>query len=87
LFEGGYFGDIFAAEPVAHVCIGKTHHTDLPAQAKRKRVCTHAVTAGSDTTRCGFILVGVCPDSGPPSVDSKVWPEIIRVWLAGDDRP
>ncbi|MEO0485201.1 MAG: hypothetical protein AAF092_04745 [Pseudomonadota bacterium] len=85
LYEGGFFGDVFAEDAVAFVCIGADHAADIPARLARKRVCTHPTDDGSGITQCGFVSLGLCPTDHPPLVDGAPWPEIIHVWLKGDD--
>lgn len=85
LYEGAFYGDIFAEVGAAYVCVDKDHAANIPARAKRKRVCTHPVAEGSDVTMCGFVSQGVCPQGQPPVVNGEVWQEVIHVWLKGDD--
>ena len=87
LFEAGFFGDIFAEEPVAFVCVGADHLANTERRATLKRVCTHPSKEISGRTECGFISIGVCPEGKPPMVKGELWPEVIKVWLAGESQP
>lgn len=87
LYEGGFFGDLFAEDAAAFVCVGARHSDGVAARAKRRRVCSDTVEDGTLRTQCGFIQVGTCPQDAPPLVEGQAWPEVIHVWLAGNDRP
>lgn len=86
LYEGAFYGDLFADQAFAFVCVGKTHSSEQAVRAKRQRVCTDVAQDGSNVTQCGFVQTGICPEGVPPMVGGHPWPEIIHVWLAGDDQ-
>jgi hypothetical protein len=67
LFEGGFFGNLFAPTPVAYTCRGDR----TPAQAEdpifQDRVCTQETGAttvdGKPITSCRFLVTGRCEDA------------------------
>ena len=85
LYEGAFYGDLFAEQATAFVCVGSNHASDQHARARRQRVCTDVAQDGSALTQCGFVQTGLCPTGSPPEVDGVPWPQVIHVWLAGND--
>ena len=85
LYEGGFYGDIFAEQPTAFVCVGEGHASRADARARRKRICATPLEKGGAISHCGFILTAPCDAANPPVMDGEIWPEVIHVWLAGDD--
>lgn len=82
LYEGGYFGDIFADPPRAYACAA--HDGESAAALERRlRVCSLPLAADLPVSRCGFVLVAACQAGRPPDIDGTPWPEVIHVWLAG----
>jgi hypothetical protein len=85
IFEGGFFGNLFAPEPVAYTCVSAW----TPAQARdpilQDRVCTQATdaTAAADTpvTACRFLVTGRCEDPTSFTVDGTHYAEVIFVYL------
>ena len=75
IFEGGFFGNLFAPAPVAYTCQG----TRTPAQAQdpilQDRVCTQetgATTAeGMPVTVCQFLVTGPCEEPHSFTVDGR----------------
>ncbi len=66
-FEASYFGNMFAAKPVAYVCgptVGKPGTEAWQAHANwltsHERVCTLPSAKRDGLTRCGFVHVGEC---------------------------
>lgn len=68
LFEGGFFGNLFAEQPWAKSCTGKRAPVENNDAILRDRVCTERRMDGSGLTRCGFIDVGPCPATGHSEV-------------------
>jgi len=83
VFEGGFFGNLFAPMPVAYTCRGER----TPAQAQdlvlQDRVCTQATNAhtasGQPITRCRFILTGRCEEAASLTVDGQPATEVINM--------
>jgi hypothetical protein len=90
IFEGGFFGNLFAPAPVAYTCQG----TRTPAQAQdpilQDRVCTQetgATTAeGMPVTVCQFLVTGPCEEPRSFTVDGLYYPEVIFVYLKPSTR-
>jgi len=86
MFEGGFFGNLFAPTPVAYTCRGDR----TPAQAGdpifQDRVCTQetgATTAdGQPITYCRFLMTGRCEDAASLTVDGTSYTEVIFTYLS-----
>lgn len=85
LYEGGYFGDIFADPPQAYVC--QSRNGDTAALERRLRVCALPQEPGQAFSHCGFALVSPCDAGAPPVIDGTPWPEVVHVWLEGAEPP
>jgi hypothetical protein len=91
MFEGGFFGNLFAPEPVAYTCQG----TRLPAQAHdplwQQRLCTQATgevsAAGMPITACRLLLTGPCEDPASLTVQGTVYTEVIFTYLRPSTPP
>jgi hypothetical protein len=85
IFEGGFFGNLFAPTPVAYTCQG----TRTPAQARdpilQDRVCTQetgATTAeGMPVTVCQFLVTGRCEDPTSYTAHGMYYSEVVFVYL------
>ena len=82
IFEGGFFGNLFAPGSPAYACSGN------PSQAEgilTQRVCTKASgrrrADGREFSLCGFILTGPCSDPASLRVDGESYSEVIWVYL------
>ena len=85
LHEGGFFGNLFLAEPLAFVCIGDRNENESHDPVLLKRNCTargddDAMTA-LGLTACGYRLTGVCSQIGAPQVGGVSYVEVIDVYL------
>ena len=85
IFEGGFFGNLFAPAPVAYTCQG----TRTPAQAKdpilQDRVCTQetgeTIAEGIPVTLCQFLVTGRCEDSTSYTANGMYYSEVVFVYL------
>lgn len=85
IFEGGFFGNLFAPQPVAYTCQGAR----TPSQARdpilHDRVCTQATgdttAAGTPITACRLLLTGRCEEPGSTTVEGTHYAEVIFVYL------
>jgi hypothetical protein len=85
LFEGGFFGNLFAPTPVAYTCRGGR----TPAQAEdpmfQDRVCTQETGAttvdGTPITYCRFLMTGRCEDATSFTVAGTPYTEVIFTYL------
>ena len=90
IFEGGFFGNLFAPAPVAYTCQG----TRTPAQARdpilQDRVCTQetgeTTAEGMPVTVCQFLVTGPCEDPHSFTADGLYYPEVIFVYLKPSKR-
>jgi hypothetical protein len=90
IFEGGFFGNLFAPAPVAYTCRGER----TPAQARdpilQDRVCTQetgvTTTEGLPVTVCQFLVTGRCEDPTSFTADATYYPEVIFVYLKPSER-
>jgi hypothetical protein len=85
LFEGGFFGNLFAPDPVAYTCLGARTPEEAQDPVLQARVCTQATDArtaqGQPVTRCGFILTGRCEEAASLTVGGQPYPEVIYTYL------
>ncbi len=79
--EAGFFGNLFSNPPRAFVCLKPSANKRRAIQEAYNRVCAHVHEPGSTMTRCGFEVIGFCPESGAIKADGGTWPEIIHVHL------
>ena len=86
LFEGGFFGNLFAEAPVAFACAGGADAPGAADPVYRKRVCTLPMATGpgdmKPTSPCGFTLVGACGRADRFAVDGQGYREVIFTYLA-----
>ncbi len=85
IFEGGFFGNLFAPGSPAYVCSGNPSQAERADRILTQRVCTQASgrrrADGRDLSRCGFILTGPCSDPASLRVNGESYSEVIRVYL------
>ena len=85
IFEGGFFGNLFAPTPVAYTCQGARTPTHAADPMLRDRVCTEetevTTTEGIPVTRCQFLLAGRCEDSTSFTIGDTAYAEVIFVYL------
>jgi hypothetical protein len=85
IFEGGFFGNLFAPTPVAYTCQGMRS----PAQARdpilQDRVCTQetgeTTAEGLPVTLCQFLVTGRCEDSTSYTANGMYYSEVVFVYL------
>jgi hypothetical protein len=85
IFEGGFFGNLFAPTPVAYTCQGMRS----PAQARdpilQDRVCTQetggTTAEGTPITYCHFLVTGHCEEPASLTVDGTPYAEVIFTYL------
>lgn len=94
LFEGGFFGNIFAEQPVGYVCSDDRGPAKQADPVLVDRVCTalsgERTATGAPLTRCGFVHIGPCDEATHFTVDGKTYHEVIFTYLmesVGSDRP
>lgn len=85
LHEGGYFGNIFAPEPVAYVCEGADHNRmrDLPIGQVRRcaEPSGESTPEGRPLSECGFVITGPCSSHENFTVNGEPFSEVVHVWL------
>jgi len=85
LFEGGFFGNLFSANPVAYVCSGTRTKIEAQDPVFHDRICTKATGEttldGKPLTACQFILTGPCSDPASFTVNGETYHEVIFVSL------
>jgi hypothetical protein len=85
IFEGGFFGNLFAPAPVAYTCRGER----TPAQAAdpilQDRVCTQetggTTAEGLPVTLCQFLVTGRCEDPTSYIANGMYYSEVVFVYL------
>jgi hypothetical protein len=85
IFEGGFFGNLFAPAPVAYTCRGMRSPAQASDPILRDRVCTQETgetsAEGMPLTVCHFLLTGRCEDPVSFTADSTYYSEVIFVYL------
>jgi hypothetical protein len=85
IFEGGFFGNLFAPAPVAYTCWGER----TPPQARdpilQDRVCTQetgeTTAEGLPVTVCQFLVTGRCEDPTSYTAHGLYYSEVVFVYL------
>ncbi len=89
IFEGGFFGNLFAPGSPAYVCLGNPAHAERAHKILTQRVCTQASgrkrADGQNLSRCGFVLTGPCGDLTSLHVDGESYSEVIEVYLKPEE--
>jgi hypothetical protein len=85
IHEGGFFGNLFFAEPVAFACRGDRSEIEDGDPVLAKRVCTQRSSDQAMTalglTACGYRFIGFCSQIGTPEVGDVRYDEVIEVYL------
>ncbi len=85
IHEGGFFGNLFYAEPVAFACRGDRTEAEDGDPVMAQRICTQrsadrAMTA-LGLTACGYRFIGFCSQIGTPEIGGVRYEEVIEVYL------
>jgi hypothetical protein len=85
IFEGGFFGNLFAPMPVAYTCQGTRTSAQASDPILQDRVCTQetgeTTAEGTPVTVCRFLLTGHCEDPRSLTADGLYYPEVVFVYL------
>ncbi len=85
IFEGGFFGNLFAPTPVAYTCLGARTPTQAADPILQDRVCTQetgvTTAAGLPVTRCQFLVTGRCEEPTSVTVHGTAYAEVVFVYL------
>jgi len=85
VFEGGYFGNVFATQPVAYTCSGNHGRLAQDNSNLVDRVCTiptsNKTAEGLRLSRCNFIHVGRCNGVERFTIDGVTYDEVIFTYL------
>jgi hypothetical protein len=85
IFEGGFFGNLFAPTPVAYTCQGTRTSVQARDPILQDRVCTQetgeTTAEGMPLTVCQFLVTGRCEDPRSLTGDGLYYPEVIFVYL------
>ena len=85
LHEGGFFGNLFADDPVAYACAGDRTALEDADPVLEQRTCTlqaqDRALAVLGLTNCGFRFVGFCSQINTPEVNGVRYDEVIEVYL------
>jgi hypothetical protein len=85
LHEGGFFGNIFAPEPVAYVCEGADRNTMRELPIGRVRRCAQpsgeSTPGGRPLSECGFVITGPCSSEESFTLDGESFSEVVHIWL------
>jgi hypothetical protein len=90
IFEGGFFGNLFAPAPVAYTCRGERTPTQAADPILQDRVCTQetgeTTAEGTPLTVCQFLVTGRCEEPTSFTVDGLYYPEVVFVYLKPSTR-
>ena len=85
LHEGGFFGNLFADDPVAYACAGDRTTEEDADPVMELRTCTgqarDKALAVLGLTDCGFRFIGFCSQLSTPEVSGIRYDEVIEVYL------
>jgi hypothetical protein len=85
LHEGGFFGNIFLAEPIAYVCEGRDSKKMVELPIGKLRLCAQpsgkATTDGRLLSACEFVMAGPCSSPSSFVVNGERFDEVIHTWL------
>jgi hypothetical protein len=83
LFEGMFFGNVFAEPPQAFACHGPANTAALAAGVLSRRACARPLEAHGPSA-CGFVVTGACDAPGALRAAGREWTEVMQVWLRAD---
>ena len=90
IFEGGFFGNLFAKNSEAYTCLGDRTAKEDADPILQDRVCTEE-TEGFDSeervSHCGFIITGQCSDPESFKIGDKVYEEVVFIYLKPKQLP
>lgn len=85
IHEGGFFGNLFYAEPVAFACRGDRTEAEDGDPVLAKRICTQRSSDRAMTalglTACGYRFIGFCSQIGTREIGGVRYEEVIEVYL------
>jgi len=83
LHEGGFFGNLFIARPVAYVCQGRDISKISAVPIGSLRACAQSSSSpeGAALSQCGFVITGPCVSPSSFMVNGEKFEEVIQVWL------
>jgi hypothetical protein len=85
IFEGGFFGNLFAPTPVAYTCEGMRSPAQAMDPILQDRVCTQetgeTTTEGLPVTVCHFLVTGRCEDPTSYTANGMYYSEVVFVYL------
>ena len=85
IFEGGFFGNLFAPTPVAYTCQGRRSPAQASDPILQDRVCTQetggTTAEGLPATVCRFLVTGRCEDPLSFTVNGAYYSEVVFVYL------
>ncbi len=84
IFEGGFFGNIFAENSGAYTCLGNRTEKENADPILQDRVCTeetNTFNSEESVSHCGFIITGQCSDPESFKIGKEVYEEVIFVYL------
>lgn len=85
LYEGDFFGNLFATRPVAYTCLGRRSTLEAQNDILKARICTEVdpSRAGGPypMTWCGFYLTGACDSPQAHTAEGVSYDEVISIYL------
>ena len=85
IFEGGFFGNLFAPAPVAYTCQGTRTSVQARDPILQDRVCTQetgeTTAEGLPVTVCQFLVTGRCEDPTSYTANGMYYSEVVFVYL------
>ena len=84
IFEGGFFGNIFAENSGAYTCFGNRTEKENADPILQDRVCTeetNTLNSEESVSHCGFIITGQCSNPEGFKIGEEIYEEVIFVYL------
>ena len=84
IFEGGFFGNLFAENSGAFTCLGDRTEEENADPILQDRVCTEETDIydiDQRVSHCGFIITGQCNNPESFVVEDEVYEEVIFIYL------
>ena len=90
IYEGGFFGNLFAKNPGAFTCLGDRTEEEKTDPILQDRVCTEETdiyNTDKQVSHCGFIITGQCNNPESFLIWEETYEEVIFIYLKPKESP
>ena len=88
LHEAGFFGNLFAPDPVGYVCEGVDRERMLEVPVGKSRLCAQPSglrnAAGQAISQCGFVITGACNSPASFGVHGDRYDAVVHTWVSAE---